>query len=46
MLKIRDNVDLKELEKYGFEENSFYYSGIYYSNICYKLYFWRKVGEE
>lgn len=26
MLKIKDNVDLKELEKYGFEENSFYYS--------------------
>lgn len=26
MLKIRDNVDLKELEKYGFEENGFYYS--------------------
>ena len=22
MLKIKDNVDLKELEKYGFEENS------------------------
>lgn len=26
MLKVRDNVDLKELEKYGFEENGFYYS--------------------
>ena len=26
MLKIREDVDLKELEKYGFEENSFYYS--------------------
>lgn len=26
MLKIKDNVDLKELEKFGFEENSFYYS--------------------
>lgn len=26
MLKIKDNVDLKELEKYGFEENGFYYS--------------------
>ncbi len=26
MLKIRDNVDLKELEKFGFEENGFYYS--------------------
>lgn len=28
MLKIKDNVDLKELEKYGFKENSFYYSKI------------------
>lgn len=28
MLKIRDDIDLKELEKYGFEENSFYYSKI------------------
>ena len=26
MLKIKDSVDLKELEKYGFKENSFYYS--------------------
>ena len=26
MLKIREDVDLKELEKYGFEENGFYYS--------------------
>lgn len=26
MLKIKDNVELKELEKYGFEENDFYYS--------------------
>ena len=26
MLKIKDNVDLEELKKYGFEENSFYYS--------------------
>lgn len=25
MLKIKDNVDLKELEKFGFEENSHYY---------------------
>lgn len=29
MLKIREDVDLKELEKYGFEENSFYYSKIF-----------------
>ena len=28
MLKIKDNVDLKELENYGFEENCFYYSKI------------------
>lgn len=28
MLKVKDDVDLKELEKYGFEENSFYYSKI------------------
>lgn len=28
MLKIKDNIDLKELERYGFEENSFYYSKI------------------
>ena len=26
MLKIKDNVDLEELKKYGFEENGFYYS--------------------
>ena len=26
MLKIKDNVELKELEKFGFEENGFYYS--------------------
>ena len=25
MLKIRDDIDLKELEKYGFEENSEHY---------------------
>lgn len=25
MLKIKDNVDLKELEKFGFEEDKFYY---------------------
>ena len=25
MLKIKDNVDLKELEKYGFKEWSFFY---------------------
>ena len=25
MLKIKDNVDLKELEKYGFRESCFYY---------------------
>ena len=30
MLKIRDNVDLKELEKFGFEEKSWGY--IYYPN--------------
>lgn len=28
MLKIKDNVDLKELEKYGFEKESDYYSKI------------------
>ena len=28
MLKIKDNVDLKELEKFGFEKNSFYYKKI------------------
>lgn len=26
MLKIREDVDLNVLEKYGFEENGFYYS--------------------
>ncbi len=25
MLKIKDNVDLKELEKFGFEKDSWYY---------------------
>jgi hypothetical protein len=25
MLKIKDNVDLKELEKYGFEEKEYWY---------------------
>ena len=29
MLKIRDNVDLNVLKKYGFEENGFYYSRIF-----------------
>lgn len=37
MLKIKDNVDLKELEKFGFEEHPFYYftnvnKGIYYED--------------
>lgn len=26
MLRIREDVDLKELEKFGFKENGFYYS--------------------
>ena len=29
MLKIKDNVDLKELEKYGFEERTYEYTKIY-----------------
>ena len=33
MLKIRDDVDLKELEKYGFEYNKFYMG--YTKTICY-----------
>ena len=33
MLKIREDVDLKELEKYGFEYNK-YYMG-YTKTICY-----------
>lgn len=28
MLKIKDNVDLKELEKYGFKEWSYHYEAI------------------
>lgn len=28
MLKIKDNVNLRELKEYGFEERSFYYSKI------------------
>ena len=35
MLKIKDNVDLKELEKYGFSTMSLY--GWYEKNICYDL---------
>ena len=31
MLKIKDSVDLKELEKYGFEKNKNIY---YFKNIC------------
>ena len=33
MLKIRENVDLKELEKYGFEYDKFYMG--YTKTICY-----------
>lgn len=33
MLKIKDNVDLKELEKYGFEYNKYYLG--YAKTICY-----------
>ena len=29
ILKIKDNVDLKELEKFGFEENEFYPNYVY-----------------
>lgn len=29
MLKIKDNVDLKELEKFGFEENQYYPNYVY-----------------
>lgn len=36
MLKIKDNVDLKELEKFGFRERH------YYDDVCYK--FSRFVG--
>ena len=37
MLKIKDNIDLKELEKFGFKEYPFYYftdvnKGIYYED--------------
>lgn len=34
MLKIKDNVDLKELEKYGFEDFSFF---CFYKNKTFKL---------
>lgn len=35
MLKIKDDVDLKELEKYGFEEITLYGEKIYQKNsIC------------
>ena len=33
MLKIKDNIDLKELEKYGFEKDGYNY---YYDFIPYK----------
>lgn len=33
MLKIKDNVDLKELEKYGFYDNSYGYTNRRYSYI-------------
>ena len=43
MLKIKDNVDLKELEKYGFKlepEHSYYYKN------CdgYELFIWKTKG--
>ena len=31
MLKIKDNVDLKELEKYGFIKNEYFYDSFEYS---------------
>lgn len=37
MLKIKDNVDLKELEKFGFEYdkfNSMYYKSFKYKKFC------------
>ena len=34
MLKIKDNVDLKELEKYGFKEYNNEYSRLYKSDIA------------
>ena len=43
MLKLKDNVSLKELEKYGFEKddhcpNSYYYNkGIRELDYCYKF---------
>lgn len=32
MLKIKDNVDLKELEKFGFEKYQDYYNNVYRSD--------------
>ena len=48
MLKIKDNVDLKELEKFGFKEYPFYYytnvnKGIYYEDKRYTV---RTAGQE
>ena len=49
MLKIKDNVDLKELEKYGFKQISYYPSEVEYfkkvylendddDRVCYHIY--------
>ena len=34
MLKIKDNVDLKELEKFGFEKNEYSYVKKIYCRLC------------
>ena len=34
MLKIKDNVDLKELEKYGFKEYNDQYSRLYKNDVA------------
>ena len=40
MLKIKDNVDLKELEKYGFKQDEY---GDYYKDLEIKEYFANRV---
>ena len=34
MLKIRDDVDLKELEKFGFDDECSNYFNFYYESTC------------
>ena len=34
MLKIKDNIDLKELEKFGFKNDKWWYNNLYTKVIC------------